>query len=178
MNIKKESDYLEFTKAKEVLNAIEKLDPNSTSTILEALKIAEHIETASGEFYRKETEKTKGTELEAFFAFLIKEEDMHLAKIKELEGLLKKGTMQKVSFSKNTLPNIHPVSVGQGEMTAILYGLWREKKAVEFYSEAAKKTNGAVKSFFEELAEFEKGHVELFEHLVEGMQNVNELIMG
>ncbi len=169
---------MDFVKAKEVLNAIEKLDPNSAATVLEALKIAEHIEASSGEFYKKEAEKTKGTELESFFLFLEKEEKMHLAKIKELEGLLKQGTMSEVKFPKSAPANTHVTSVAQGEMTAILYGLWREKKAVEFYSEAGKKTTGSVKHFFEELAEFERGHVELFEHLVEGMQNVDELIMG
>lgn len=170
--------FLEFVKAKEILTAIEKLDQNSTKTILEALKIAEHIEVSSEEFYQREVQKTKGTELEHFFAFLVKEEEMHLAKIKELEGILKKGTMKNITFPKNDVPTVHPISVEQGDMTAILYGLWREKKAVEFYSEAAGKTKGAVKHFFEELAEFEKGHVELFEHLVEATQNVNELIMG
>lgn len=169
---------MDFVKAKEVLRAIEQLDQNSVKTVLEALKIAEHVERASGEFYSKEAEKTKGTELEAFFSFLVKEEEMHLAKIKELEEKLGKGKLEKVKFTLNAPPRIHSIPAGQSEMTAILYGLWREKKAVEFYSEAAEKTKGAVKSFFEELAGFEKGHVALFEQLIEGMQNVEELIMG
>ncbi len=169
---------MEFVKAKEILKAIEDLDHNSTKTVLEALKIAEYIEQASGDFYKKEVEKTKGTELEEFYNFLVKEEEMHLRKIKELETELKNDQLKTISFEKNSLPKIQPKSVAQGELTAILYGLWKEKKAVEFYSEAGKKTSGAVKIFFEELAEFEKEHVALFENLVESTQNVNELIMG
>ena len=169
---------MEFVKAKEVLNTIEQLDPNSTETVLKALKIAEFIEEASGDFYKKESIKTKGTELEEFYLFLVKEEEMHLKKIKELEGELKNNELKKISFDKNELPKIQPKSVAQGELTAILYGLWKEKKAVEFYSQASEKTTGAVKEFFKELADFEKEHVKLFEELVEGTGNVNELIMG
>lgn len=169
---------MEFIKAKEVLKTIEQLDQNSTETVLKALKIAEYIEEASEDFYKKEVEKTKGTELEEFYSFLVKEEDMHLRKIKELETELKDNKLKNIQFDKNELPRIQPKSVAQGELTAILFGLWKEKKAVEFYSQASEKTTGAVKEFFKELAEFEKEHVKLFEELVEGTGNVNELIMG
>jgi len=63
-------------------------------------------------------------------------------------------------------------------MTAILYALWREKKAAEFYSQAASKTKGEVKKFFEELSHFEEGHVKLIESFVEAEANSGELIMG
>jgi rubrerythrin len=169
---------MDFVKAKEILKAIEALDPDSVNTILEALKIAEHVEAASGEFYKKEAEKTAGSGLEAFFNFLVKEEDMHLAKIKELEGMLKKGKMDNIKFTITAPPGIHAIPSGQEEMTAVLYGLWREKKAVEFYTQAGEKTAGAVKKFFLELAGFEKGHVALFEQIVESAQNTEELIMG
>jgi len=169
---------MDFVKAKEVLSALQKLDPDSKETIIGALDIAEHVESASKEFYEKEAAKTRGTELEAFFVFLVKEETMHLNKILELKSMLKSGKVNKISFDHNAAPHIHEIPAGQQEMSAILYSLWREKKAVEFYAEAAEKTKGAVKKFFSELAEFERGHVALFEEYVELMQNAGELIMG
>ena len=169
---------MDFVKAKEILSVIEKLDADSNNTIYEALRLAQHVEESSKDFYAKEVEKTKGTELETFFAFLVKEEDMHLAKILELQKQVKADKIKTISFPRNVAPAIHAIPAGQTDLTAVLYGLWREKKAVEFYAGAAEKTKGAVKKFFEELAEFERGHVLLFEGIVENAQNVDELIMG
>ncbi len=170
---------MDLVKAKEILDVIEQLNPNSQESILKTLNLAEHVEKSTGEFYAKEVEKTKGTELESFFAFMVKEEAMHLAKIKELKAEIESGKeIEKIGFDRNVAPQIHAISAGQEEITAILYALWREKKAVDFYEKAGGKTSGNVKTFFEELAEFERGHVLLLEEYVEQMQNTNELIMG
>ncbi len=169
---------MDFFKAKEILSVIEKLNPNSKETILQALNLAEHVEQVSGDFYEKEAEKTKGTELESFFQFMMKEEEMHLAKIHELQNNLEKSELKKITFPRTIAPQIHSIPAGQSELTAILFALWREKKAVEFYSQASEKTSGEVKSFFHELAGFEKTHVALLEEIVDSMQNVDELIMG
>ena len=130
-------------------------------------------------FYSKEAQKTKGSELEEFFKFMVVEEEMHLKKIEELKGMLEKGDAQKVKFEVNSAPHPHNLlKGGKDEMTALLFALWREKKATEFYTGAAEKSVGAVKEFFAELAAFERGHVHLFEEYVESMQNTDELIMG
>jgi rubrerythrin len=165
--------------AKEILSTIEQLNQDSKESIVKALNLAEHVERTTGEFYSKEVEKTKGTELEGFFQFMVKEEEMHLRKILELKAELEKSDeIKEIGFERNAVPEINAIKAGQNEMTAILYALWREKKAVEFYSKAAEKTSGAVKKFFEELAGFEEGHVTLLENYVEAMYNANELIMG
>jgi len=170
---------MDLVKAKEILEVIEQLDPNSKESVLKALNLAEHVEKSTGEFYSKEVEKTKGTELESFFTFMVREEEMHLAKILELKKSIEGGEeIAKIGFDKNIAPKINSISAGQEEMTAILYALWREKKAVDFYQKASDKTTGNVKTFFEELAEFERGHVALLEQYVEMMQNADELIMG
>ncbi len=170
---------MDFVKAKEILEAIEQLNSDSKESIISALNLAEHVETTSMAFYRQEVEKTKGSEMETFFAFMVKEEEMHLAKIVELKKEIESGgEIKEIGFSRNVAPEIHNIPAGKGELTAILYALWREKKAVDFYFGASEKTTGAVKKFFEELTEFEKGHVALLEQYVELMQNTNELIMG
>ena len=170
---------MDLIKAKEILEVIKQLNSNSKESIIKALNLAGHVEKTAGEFYAKEVEKTKGGELESFFAFMVKEEDMHLEKILELKNQIENGgEITKLSFEQNATPEINSISAGQEEMTAILYALWREKKAEDFYSKAAERTKGNVKVFFEELAIFERGHVELLEQYVEMMQNSNELILG
>jgi rubrerythrin len=171
---------MEFVKAKEILETINQMDPDNKETIIKALGIAEHIETSSMEFYTKEAEKTRGSELEEFFKFMVSEEEMHLRKVNELKGMLEQGdnSIQKISFDINSAPHPRLMKAGKDEMTALLFALWREKKAADFYSSASEKSSGNVKDFFTELAEFEKGHVALFEEYVESMQNTNELIMG
>ncbi len=170
---------MDFVKAKEILDTIQQMDPDHKETILKALGLAEHIETSSMLFYTKEAEKTAGTELEGFFKFMISEETMHLKKIEELKGMLERGDIEKIGFEIHTAPEMHAaIKSGQEEITALLFALWREKKAAEFYSKAAEKSANSVKEFFSELAAFERGHVHLLEEYVENMQNANELIMG
>jgi rubrerythrin len=169
---------MDFIKAKEMFETIEKLDQDSQKTILKALKLAEHIETSSKEFYEKEAEKNKGNELEAFFKFMTNEEQQHLEKIEELEKKIEEKNLKEVNFTKYDVPKIKNIPAGKEEMTVLLYALWREKKAADFYEKASQKTSGVIKSFFEELAKFEKGHVALLEEYVESMNNANELIMG
>lgn len=172
---------MDFVKAKEILEAVKELDSESKESIINALNIAQHVEEASKGFYEAEVEKTIGSELNSFFSFLVKEENMHLEKILELKKEIEKteGKITKeIKFIVNIPPAVHAIPVGQHEMTAVLYALWREKKAVEFYADAAEKTDGSVKKFFNELTEFEKGHVALLERIVEDSQNTTELIMG
>ena len=170
---------MDLVGAKEVLEIIKQLDGDSKESILRALNLAEHVEKTAGDFYQKEVEKTKGTELEAFFIFMVKEEEMHLTKIKELKANLENNqTKMEIQFNKNIAPEIRAIPAGKDDMTALLYALWREKKAEDFYRKAGEKTTGAVGKFFLELAEFEKGHVILLEDYVDHIQNANELIMG
>lgn len=76
---------MDFVKAREVLEVIQKLDADSKESIINALNIALHVEEASKGFYEAEVEKTRGSELCAFFEFLVKEEEMHLEKVLELK---------------------------------------------------------------------------------------------
>ncbi len=169
---------MDFVKAKEIFETINQMNPNDKETILKALSLAEHIETSSMLFYSKKVEKTRGSELEDFFRFMVNEEEMHLKKVLELKKMIDAKKTEKIIFDIHSAPHPKIINGGKDEMTALLFALWREKKAAEFYIGAAEKSEGIVKDFFEELAKFEKGHVQLFEEYVESMQNTNELIMG
>jgi rubrerythrin len=170
---------MDLTSAKEILNVIEQLNGDSKESILKALNLAEHVEKTSGEFYKLEAKKTKGTHLQDFFLFMEKEEEMHLAKILELkEQIENKEELTEIGFEKNVAPKIHTIPAGKDDITALLYALWREKKAHDFYKQASKKTKGKVSNFFLELANFEHEHILLLEEYVENVQNADELIMG
>ncbi|VVB74818.1 Uncharacterised protein [uncultured archaeon] len=169
---------MEITKTSEILSALDTLDANSSESILKALAVAENEEKSAMNLYDKEKKKNLGNELESFFDFMYREETMHYAKIQELKKNVKDGSSKKITFEHQKHPIIHFKNHGSGEMTAVLFALWREKKAVEFYSGASAKTKGNVKAFFDELVKFERGHVEMLEEYVESMQNVGELIMG
>ena len=169
---------MEITKTSEILSTLDTLDANSSESILKALVVAENEEKSAMDFYDKEKKKNLGNELEAFFDFMYREETMHYAKIQELKKSIKDGAAKKIVFEHKQHPIVHFKNHGSGEMTAVLFALWREKKAVEFYSAAAERTKGSVKKFFEELSDFEKIHVALFEAILDSTQNVSELIMG
>jgi len=169
---------MEITKTEEILKTLDTLDANSSESILKALVVAENEEKGAMDFYDKEKQKNLGNELEAFFDFMYREEAMHYAKIQELKKSIKDGTAKKITFEHKKHPIVHFKNHGSGEMTAVLFALWREKKAIEFYSAASAKTKGNVKAFFDELVKFEKGHAGMLEEYVESMQNVDELIMG
>jgi len=57
---------MDLVKAKEVLEVIEQLDPNSKESILSALNLAEHVEKTAGEFYTLEVKKQKVVNLNHF----------------------------------------------------------------------------------------------------------------
>lgn len=97
---------MDFVKANEILNVIEKLDSDSEKSIIAALNLAEHVEQTSKDFYEKEANKTKGTQLEPFFNFLVKEEEMHLEKILELKKNIEEKKAEKIGFEHNIAPQI------------------------------------------------------------------------
>jgi len=169
---------MEITKTSEILSALDTLDANSSESILKALAVAENEEKSAMNFYDTEKKKNLGNELESFFDFMYREEVMHYSKIQELKKSINDGSAKKITFEHQKHPIIHFKNHGSGEMTAVLFALWREKKAIEFYSAASAKTKGNVRAFFDELVKFEKGHAQMLEDYVESMQNVDELIMG
>ena len=64
-------------------------------------------------------------------------------------------------------------------LKAVLFALWKEKQAQEFYEGIALRLKDkAAVSFFQELAKFEKRHADLLAEYVDESYYVHELIMG
>jgi rubrerythrin len=99
-------------------------------------------------------------------------------------SLLKKGKWIEPKLPKPEKPRIFSEKdwdreQGGDAVTPILFALWKEKQAQEFYSSAAAKVKSlGAKRFFSALAEFEKNHAEMLAGFVEDSFYTHELIMG
>jgi len=164
--------------------ALKQVSSEDTGEVAKGIGIAAGLEAEAITFYRRQAEKFKGTEMEPFFNFLKGQEMEHREAINELrETLEKKGEWVKPKLPKNERPKVFSKKDWDKEhsegITAILFALWKEKQAQEFYEEIASRLkNKGAKQFFLALADFEKGHAELLSEYVEDSYYTHELIMG
>lgn len=170
--------------SEELEKALEQIASGNASEATKGIEIALGIEQESISFYTAQAEKTKGTEREQFFRFLAKQEEGHLEAINSLkESLETKGTWIKPVLPGKERPEIFAKKDWDKKdlegLTAVLFALWKEKQAQEFYEKIAEKVNDAqAKEFFKALAEFEKGHGEMLSEYAEESYYSHELIMG
>ncbi len=170
--------------SKELEKALEQIGSGNASEAAKGIGIALEIEQESISFYSAQAKKAKGTEKEAFFKFLANQEKDHLEAINALkESLEKEGEWINPELSGKERPEIFAKKDWGKEdlegLTAILFALWKEKQAQEFYEGIAKSVQDAqAKEFFKALAEFEKGHGEMLSEYAEESYYSHELIMG
>ncbi len=170
--------------SKELEKALEQIGSESGLEAAKGIGIALGIEQESISFYSAQAEKAIGTEREAFFRFLANQEKAHLEAINSLkESLEKEEKWIKPELSGKERPKIFAKKDWDKEdleeLTAVLFALWKEKQAQEFYTGIAEKVKDArAKQFFKALAEFEKGHAEMLSEYAEESYYSHELIMG
>ena len=170
--------------AEELEKALEQIGSGNASEAAKGIGIALRIEEESISFYTAQAEKTNGTERKQFFRFLAEQEKGHLEAINALkESLEKESKWVKPELPANERPEIFAKKDWDKEdlegLTAILFALWKEKQAQEFYERIAEKVNDVqAKEFFKALAEFEKGHAEMLSEYAEESYYSHELIMG
>ena len=169
----------------DVLNkALEKISSKDTKVVAEGISVAAGIESESIAFYTTQLEKAGNLEMKQFFEFLVGQEESHLKAIKQLQkSLEEKGQWIKPNLPKKDRPKIFPKKdwdkENQEGLTAILFALWKEKQAQEFYLEIVKRIESQeAKQFFQALADFEKGHADLLAEYVDDSYYTRELIMG
>jgi len=168
----------------ELKTALEKISSVDVKRAAAGIGIAAEIESESIAFYSMMAKKFKGSEEENFFSFLASQEEGHLAAIRELKhGLESKGKWPEPKALEWKRPEIFPKKdwdKGKKEgLTGVLFALWKEKQAQEFYEDMAERAGSAsVKKFFLALAKFEKGHAEMLSEYAEESYYSRELIMG
>ena len=170
--------------SKQLHEALENISSNDAKQAAKGIAIAAGIESESISFYAKQAEKFRGSDTEHFFRFLEGQEREHLAAIGALkESLEKSGKWSVPEIPEKEKPKIFSRKdwdKGQGEgITAVLFALWKEKQAQEFYQDIAERVeNEGAKRFFKALAEFEKAHADMLSEYVEDSYYSHELIMG
>ncbi|MFH1234972.1 MAG: ferritin family protein [Candidatus Diapherotrites archaeon] len=170
-------------KSRDLEKAVALVSSKNKAKIAEGLEVAEKIEKDGIEFYSRQAEKAQSAELRDFFNFLAGQEKEHLESILSVNtSLLEKGKWPAKPLSKFTFRQFSKKDWDKGmdsAVNAMLFALWKEKEASEFYSGAAEKIsdkNG--KKFFLALSEFEKGHADMLSEFVEDSFYSHELIMG
>ncbi|MBN2067115.1 MAG: ferritin family protein [Candidatus Diapherotrites archaeon] len=169
--------------AKELKQALEKVSSNDLNQVAEGIAIAAGIESEGIAFYEKQAALFEG-ETKSFFTFLAGQEKEHLQAINELKNTLEKtGQWVEIMLPELKKPKIFSKKDwdkgNKDGLTAVLFALWKEKQAREFYEGVAKAIQDeGAKQFFLALAEFEKMHAALLEEYVEDSYYTHELIMG
>ena len=164
--------------------ALRQIEKGNAGDAAKGIAIAEGIERESIDFYARQAEKFGGQEAEKFFRFLEGQEKGHLQAISSLrESLERQGRWIEPKLPAKEKPEIFAKKdwdrEGKEGLTAVLFALWKEKQAQEFYREIANRAeNRGAKRFFTALAEFEKGHAKMLEEFVDESYYSRELIMG
>lgn len=170
--------------AKEIAKALKQISSSNAKAAAKGLETALGIEHESIIFYSAQAEKAQDAQLKEFFVFLSGQGKQHFAALESLLVSLKKNRkfsapklskFKSIIFSKKDPGK----EMGSRGIEAVLFALWKEKQAQEFYSGIAEKTGvPAMKKFFSSLASFEKGHAEMLSELAENSFYSRELIMG
>jgi rubrerythrin len=157
---------------------------NETTRIAEALKKAMQAENEGYHFYLMAASNTDDPKGKETFQYLADEEKNHFNFLKgQYNAFLKTGQADssiKLGASKE-LTGSHPIfsddiknRIGGAhyEMTVLSIGIQLELSAVNFYqAEAdAASDNPAVKIFFNELADWERGHLKALQDQSEALK--------
>lgn len=170
--------------ANKLKESLEKISSKDSVVAAEGVSTAAGIEAESIAFYTKQAQKAQEQEMKLFFEFLVRQEEAHLQAIKELQkSLEEKGLWIKPSLPEKEKPKTFSKKdwdkKNEEGLTSILFALWKEKQAQEFYLNIVKRVESReAKQFFQALADFEKGHADLLAEYVDDSYYARELIMG
>ncbi len=146
--------------------------------IVDVLKQAILMEKRGKAFYKKVAEQAENEEVKKIFTTMSKEEDLHIRilseqythfanykefKLSNLKDTGEVGTVADMILSKDIKKSL---SAAGFEAAAISAAIDMENKAIDLYSERAKKSdNPAEKNLYEWLSEWEQGHLTILNEL-------------
>lgn len=143
---------------------------------LEILKTAIINEVEGYSFYRLAADKAKDPEVQEAFNLLAEEEIKHEEWLRRLYQEISEGKSSKELEAKPVKgkspgifkrENINSES-GSLEVSVLRIGILMEKASIEFYREAAEKTeNNRAKEIYQHLLEWEKEHMDSLEKMYE-----------
>ncbi|MEA1985091.1 MAG: ferritin family protein [Euryarchaeota archaeon] len=152
---------------KDVLNDIT-FDLNEIASIDEAVKLAISLEDQGRDFYLENAGSTKNPGAHEMYQYLADEEKKHT---EYLEKFLKDGdTTVEMTGSPDFRGSFSVEFAGDRleEVGVMLAALRFERKSEYFYQELAKRaTDTRQREFFENIADFERGHYEIIDSMLE-----------
>jgi rubrerythrin len=137
-------------------------------------KLAKDMEKQGKAYYEKLSKSSKNPEIASVFAFLAREEAVHLATFEKLEKGMKV-TVRKVSGSTVKAINLFGKMAAKSriadekESAAKAYkeALAMEKQAVKYYSGMLKKCDASQKAALTLIIDEEKNHTVIMESLMD-----------
>lgn len=149
------------------------------------IKTAIINEAESMEFYKMAADKAEVADVKTAFLELSDEEELHMNWLKEIYKSLSHGNGDTVEFSFEGFSKANGKKsagmfklsnklLASATISIAVYGIaiHMEEDAVEFYQKLAAETSiPMLKTLCENLAEWEKGHVEQFSSVYESMMN-------
>lgn len=156
---------------------------SSTKRVIDGLQKAMQAEHEGRHFYLMAAGNTQDAQGQEIFQRLAEEELNHFHYLQaQYKSMVKTGKVDNsVKLGKSrTLNGDHPIfseaikdRINQAhyEMTALSIGVQLEQSAVMFYSAEAKAaTDPEVASFYNELAEWERGHLKALQDQMEALR--------
>ena len=173
----------------EIVGKLVDIPQGQVEEISKTVSIAKETEADARDFYKKVSQKAADPEMKKAMELLSREESGHYKALSEVEyALREKGKFAIVDelLIRTEKPKIYPdknVEIkrfqDKSDIAALLWAMRSERKAELFYSKQAEKTDvEEVKKFFEELADFEKGHFEYLDGIVSTMTDTGDFILG
>jgi rubrerythrin len=149
----------------DIMKNMDELTAN-IKTIEDGVQIALTIEKQGHDFYINKSETSVSIVVKDLFTYLAAEENRHIQYLNDFITRGKVSTIQP--------PDFIPSFAGEflmektGEMDVLMGALSFENKNEHFYKELARKTDDpSQKEFFDAMANFEHGHLELIDGLIE-----------
>jgi rubrerythrin len=150
--------------------------------ILTGIELAIKLEQEAQGFYRSRAESVESHVIKKAFEFLAAQEKGHEEALLELKsGLAEKG---ELPVTQGTVSGLAAPAMSQffegeaekqkhineGEVSMLLWAMRAERRAEELYKELSEKVTGnEEKRFFASLAEFERGHYNLLDQMIEAL---------
>ncbi|MDF1532707.1 MAG: ferritin family protein [ANME-2 cluster archaeon] len=152
----------------DIMQDIDKLIGN-LKTIDDAFRVALSIEKQGRNFYLGKIETSTSISAKDLFVYLAAQEDKHIEYLNDFMN-----TGQASEANENVPPDFSQAFASEyssdnpGEMDVLMSALRFEQKNEKFYKELAAWTDEpGHKAFFEKLAVFEHGHMELIDGFVD-----------
>lgn len=146
---------------------------------LKILKKAILIEAEGEHFYQLAADNTNNNDVKNAFLFLAEEEKQHGLWLRQMIQSLDPGhnfDIKKLLGEENDLPPIFDLSKTKGQLKSTLeisvfhIGILMEKASLDYYREAAEKTeNQDAKKLYETLSKWEMHHLDELEKIYDSL---------